>query len=131
MVEKIRAGCCTHRMSIINTPDRPYLEWLSNGTKTAEGRVNTPSRRKMAEGDYIFLFDEKRDQNIYGQISFKHEYKNFREMLLTEGVKNMLPFLDSENLKQGIKIYESFPGSERVKKFGCVAIGIKVIKAKL
>ena len=131
MIKKIEKECCTHRISIINTPDRPYLEWLSSGIKTAEGRVNTPARRKMIEGDYIFLFDEKRDQNIYGQISFKHEYKTFREMLLTEGVKNMLPFLDSEDLEQGIKTYESFPGSERVKKFGCVAIGIKVIKAKL
>lgn len=52
-------------------------------------------------------------------------------MLLSEGVKNMLPFLDAEDLEQGIKVYESFPGAERVKKFGCVAIGIKVIKAKL
>lgn len=66
MVEKIRAGCCTHRMSIINTPDRPYLKRLSSGVKTAEGRVNTPARRKMIEGEYIFLFNNKRDQNIYG-----------------------------------------------------------------
>lgn len=77
------------------------------------------------------MFDDGRNQNIYGQISFKHEYKNFREMLLSEGVKNMLPFLDAEDLEQGIKVYESFPGAERVKKFGCVAIGINVIKAKL
>lgn len=131
MTKKDKTECRTHRISIINTPDRPYLEWLSNGIKTAEGRVNTPSRRKMIVGEYIFLFDDKRDQNIYGRISFKHEYKTFREMLLTEGVKNMLPFLNSEDLEQGIKIYESFPGAERVKKFGCVAIGIKVIKAKL
>jgi ASC-1-like (ASCH) protein len=120
-----------YRMSIINTPSRPYLKWLADGTKTAEGRVNTPSRKKMRVGDYIFLFDDDRDQNIYGQIEFKHEYKTFKDMLLNEGVKNMLPFLESKDLEQGIKIYEDFPGSERVKKFGCVAIGIEVIKAKL
>ena len=126
-----KESCRIYHMSIINTPDRPYLKWLSDGTKTAEGRVNTPSRRKMQVGEYIFLFDDDRNQNIYGQISFKHEYKTFREMLLNEGVKNMLPFLEAENLEQGIKIYEDFPGSDRVKKFGCVAIGIKVTKANL
>ena len=131
MVEKSRTECHTHRISIINTPDRPYLKWLSSGIKTAEGRVNTPARRKMLVDDYIFLFDDKRNQHIYGQISFKHEYKTFREMLLSEGVNNMLPFLNSEDLEQGIKIYESFPGAERMKKFGCVAIGIKTIDTKL
>ena len=43
----------------------------------------------------------------------------------------MLPFLKSNELAQAIKVYESFPGAERVKKFGCVAIGIKVIKSQL
>ena len=120
-----------YRMSIINTPTRPYLEWLISGIKTAEGRVNTPARRKMQVGDGVFLFDNKRNQSIYGQISFKHEYKTFREMLFVEGVKNMLPFLNSGDLERGIKVYEKFPGSERVRKYGCVAIGIRVIEANL
>lgn len=69
MIRKNKAECCVHRISIINTPDRPYLKRLSSGVKTAEGRVNTPARRKMIEGEYIFLFNnkrDKRDQNIYG-----------------------------------------------------------------
>ena len=120
-----------HRLSIINTIERPYLKWLANGQKTAEGRINTPARRKMQVGEQIFLFNNKKDQNILGVISFKHEYKTFREMLASEGVNNMLPFLKSEELEQAVKVYESFPGAERIKEFGCVAIGIKVIHAKL
>ena len=120
-----------HHMSIINTPERPYLKWLASGEKTAEGRINTSARRKMKVGEHIFLFDKEGNRNILGIISFKHEYKTFKEMLITEGVSNMLPFLKSEDLVQAIKVYESFPGASRVKKLGCVAIGIKVIKAQL
>ena len=120
-----------HRISIINTVERPYLKWLANGQKTAEGRINTPARQKMQVGEQIFLFDSKNNQNILGVISFKHEYKTFREMLITEGVRNMLPFLKPEDLGQAVKVYESFPGAERVKEFGCVAIGIRVICAQL
>jgi hypothetical protein len=43
----------------------------------------------------------------------------------------MLSFLEPKNLEQGIKIYEDFPGSERVKNFGFISTGIKVIKANL
>lgn len=47
-------------------------------------------------------------------------------MLISEGVKNMLPFLNNDELEKGIKVYQNFPGAERVKKYGCIAIGIKV-----
>lgn len=120
-----------HRMSIINTVECPYLKWLTSGEKTAEGRINTFARRKMKVGEHIFLFNEKEDQNILGIISFKHEYKTFKEMVITEGVNNLLPFLKSEDVEQAVKVYESFPGAKRVKEFGCVAIGIKAISAKL
>ena len=52
-------------------------------------------------------------------------------MLISEGVKNMLPFLNNDELEKGIKVYQNFPGAERVKKFGCVAIGIKVIESNI
>lgn len=55
MIRKNKAECRVHRISIINTPDRPYLKWLSRGVKTAEGRVNTSSRRKMRVGDLYFF----------------------------------------------------------------------------
>lgn len=130
--DKMNTQNKVHHMSIINTVERPYLKWLASGEKTAEGRINTPDRRKMQVGEYIFLFNNiKEDQNILGIISFKHEYKTFREMLITEGVSNMLPFLKSEDLEQAIKVYEGFPGAERVKKLGCVAIGLKIINAQL
>lgn len=114
-----------HVKSIINTPSRPYLSWLKNGEKTAEGRINSPAWKKITVGDWLMLKDSKTDEYLLGIVSFKHEYKIFKEMLLTEGVSNMLPFLNADALEEGIKVYESFPGAERIQTFGCVAVGIK------
>ena len=119
-----------HKFSMINTPERPYLKWLKDGTKTAEGRVNTEKYRKLKIGDEISFTSTSNGDFISGIVTFKHEYKNFEEMLLAEGIKNMLPFLNDNDLEKGIRVYRGFPGSERVKEFGCVAIGIKVIDSK-
>ncbi|MBR1735121.1 MAG: ASCH domain-containing protein [Alphaproteobacteria bacterium] len=120
-----------HKFSMINTPERPYLKWLKDGIKTAEGRVNSEKYQKIYIGDEIIFSDTKSYNFIKGIVTFKHRYTTFDEMLKSEGVKNMLPFLNDDDLEKGIQVYQNFPGSERVKKFGCVAIGIKVTESKL
>lgn len=120
-----------HNMSMINTADRPYLNWLANGVKKAEGRINSPKYRMMQVGDTISFCDNETGQYIYGRINFKHEYNSFEKMLSTEGVSNMLPFLEDHELSEGIAVYNAFPGASRVREFGCVAIGINVTKFNL
>lgn len=115
-----------HTLPMINTPSRPYLSWLVDGTKKAEGRVNGPACRKMKIGDTILLRDRRRGQYVYGTIAFKNEYGTFEEMLIAEKVSNMLPFLRDDQIAEGLKIYSSFPGAARVKELGCVAIGISI-----
>ncbi len=117
-----------HNLSIISTANRPYLNWLADGTKTAEGRVNTQKYREMKVDDSISFLDKKTGCYILGNIKFKHEYSSFEDMLISEGVSNMLPFLKDHELSKGIAIYNAFPGASRVDKFGCVAIGISVTK---
>ena len=120
-----------HKFSMINTRERPYLKWLNEGVKTAEGRVNSDKYRRIAVGDEIRFTDASSGEFIQGIVTFKHEYKTFAEMLRSEGVKNMLPFLNDDELEKGIGVYQAFPGSARVKQFGCVAIGIKITTAQL
>ena len=111
-----------HKFSMINTPERPYLKWLKDEIKTAEGRVNSEKYQKIKIGDEIIFSDIRSDDFIKEIVGFKHEYTTFEEMLKSEGVRNMLPFLSDDDLEKGIQVYQNFPGSERVKKFGCVAI---------
>ncbi len=121
-----------HKLSIINTASRPYLRWLNDGVKTAEGRVNGFVCQRMQVGESILLFDKKTEQYIFGLISRKSAYKNFEQMLLSEGMKNMLPFLSDEaSILDGVRVYESFPQAYRVKKFGCVAIAIEIKECKI
>ncbi len=120
-----------HNLSIISTADRPYLNWLASGKKKAEGRVNKPKYRLMRVGDTISFCDVKTGHYIYGRIKFKHEYSSFEEMLNTEGVSNMLPFLKNHELAEGVATYKAFPGASKVHKFGCVAIGIITLKFNL
>lgn len=115
-----------HVLSIINTPERPYLQWLREGVKKAEGRINGPACRKMYPGETIVLQDRRSQDFVFGTITFKHVYRSFEEMLLAEGVSNMLPFLGADDLQAGVRVYQQFPGAERVKALGCVAIGIQV-----
>lgn len=120
-----------HNLSMINTADRPYLSWLANGKKKAEGRVNSPKYRSMRVGDTISFCGRKTGYYIFGKIKFKHEYVSFEDMLKAEGVSNMLPFLENHELAEGVAVYNAFPGASRVHKFGCVAIGITVLKFNL
>ena len=120
-----------HKFSMINTVERPYLKWLRDGIKTAEGRVNTEKYQKIAIKDEVVFNDIKSDDFIRGVVIFKRKYTTFEEMLKSEGVKNMLPFLNDSDLIKGIQVYQNFPGSKRVKRFGCVAIGIDVTESRL
>ncbi len=114
-------------LPIINTPQRPFLKWLCDGTKTAEGRVYRSTCKKMRKGSTIVLEDKRRNEWIFGKIKFLHKYSSFRKMLETEGVENMLPFICPGDIEGGVRIYESFPGGRRAPE-GCVAIGIDVQK---
>lgn len=103
-------------LPIINTPQRPFLKWLCDGTKTAEGRVYRSTCKKMGKGDTIVLEDKRRNEWIYGRIKFLHRYSSFEKMLKSEGVEKLLPFLNANDLQAGIHVYESFPGSQGVRK---------------
>lgn len=128
---KLNFPTADHTLSIIDTPERPYLRWLQSGIKTAEGRVNSPKYHKINIGDKVIFIDQYQKQYIYGTITFKHEYSSFQAMLEVEGVACMLPFLKPADLQQGIAVYNNFPGSERVEIFGCVALGISIEKFQL
>lgn len=124
----LKAG---HTLPMINKPDRPYLNWLVDGIKKAEGRVNSPACRKMKVGNTILLNGGRRGEYVYGTIAFKNEYATFEQMLRSEKVSNMLPFLSDEQVAEGVRTYSSFPRADRVRELGCVAIGITVTDFKI
>ncbi|MBD3273460.1 ASCH domain-containing protein [Candidatus Dependentiae bacterium] len=102
-----------------------YFENIKSGKKTIEGRLNKEKYQKLKINDKIEFKSNKTNEKIICKITHINKYSNFKTMLINEGINNMLPKIN--NLKEAIKIYESIPGyKENVKKYGTIAIGIKI-----
>ena len=111
-------------LSIISTKQHPYIELITEGKKKAEGRVYSEKIRKFSANKTLCLYNKV--SYVLCRIISLNVYKTFEEMLHQEGISNMLPFTDS--FDEAIKIYNSFPGSERVKTYGAVAIVLEPIE---
>lgn len=113
-----------------------YLNYIREGIKTHEGRVCRGACQSMRKGDQLTLRDNRAGKGILCEITSCTRYSSFRDMLVANGVLKMLPQLTEfaktaspeALLREGVRVYEGFPGSESVKTLGAVAIGVKFIK---
>lgn len=120
-----------HRFSIINTLERPYLRWLQEGVKTALAAVNTEKCQRIQIGNEITLTDRQNISYVKGVVIFRHEYDTIREMLQSEGVKNICPFLNDDDLEKAVQMYQNLPEFFGAKKYRCVAFGLQIVESKL
>lgn len=131
-IESNRSFSRQHHLPMMGTI---YFDYIMNGKKQFEGRVCGPACQKMHTGDRLKLFDKKARWGIICEIVSTNVYNSFEEMLVANGVLKMLPQLEEESkhlseqelLRAGVRIYESFPGSQRVNTYGAVAIGVKFL----
>ena len=116
-----------HELSIINNKKLPFLQYISLKIKKAECRIATNNIRNFKVGDELFL--KGKGEFVLCDITYLHFYENFEDMISGEDTENIVPFVDSD--EEALKIYKSFPGSQRIKNMGCCAIGINPIKSSL
>lgn len=113
----------------LGLPERPFSA-IRNGTKKAEGRVETlptDKYKNLKKGDIIHILNEDNGEKMDVLVTYLHHYSDPREMLLAEGVENMLS--SGSTLEQGIKIYNSFTDyAVNIPEKGIYAIGVKPIK---
>lgn len=113
-----------------------YFDLIMKGEKQFEGRVCGPACQNMHAGDILEMFDRRANWGIECVITSKDVYPDFEDMLRAKGVLLMLPQLkdsskhltSEELIKEGTKIYRSFPGADRVRQYGAVAIGVKFLR---
>ncbi|NGX49024.1 MAG: hypothetical protein K940chlam5_00620 [Candidatus Anoxychlamydiales bacterium] len=113
-----------------------YFEYIMSGVKKFEGRVSGPACNSMRVGDRLKLFDRREGWGIICEIVSKDNYRGFQDMLEAKGVLPLLPQLEDKSkwmsneqlLQEGLRVYQSFPGSFRVNQFGAAAIGVKFIE---
>ncbi|WP_457614510.1 HisA/HisF-related TIM barrel protein [Methanopyrus sp.] len=100
--------------------EEEYLNLIKEGRKTVEGRVKDDKRARIKPGDKI-LFNRR----LLVKVVDVREYDSFEEMLREEGLKNVLPNVNS--IEEGIEIYRRFYSSGKEKMFGVLAIEIEPI----
>ena len=108
--------------------DRPFKA-IKAGTKKIEGRVPTKRNAnvpfdKLNKGDSIIFTNRETEEKMEVKILGVRHYKDAREMLETEGIKNVLS--SNSTIEEGIESYNSFEGY----KEGIVEKGIYAIEVK-
>ena len=102
---------------------QPWFTYISDGTKTVEGRRNKGRFKEMKVGDVVVWFNEQ--TSVKTVITEKNVYLTFREYLTKEGLDKCLPGIST--IEKGVKVYYQYYTPEDEKKYGVVAIRIKLI----
>lgn len=112
-----------------------WLDEIIAGRKTIEGRLNKGKFAQYCVGDTVSLRRDYRNEAgelIDGEpdaarveIIAIRRYASFLEMITAEGIKNVLP--GYETAEAGAKEYEHYYSKEDQKKYGVLAIGVKVV----
>lgn len=64
-------------------------------------------------------------KRLVQEMTRKTIYKTFEDMIVFEGVKNVIP--DAKNIDEAEIVYYKFYSKEDEKVFGVVAIGLRVV----
>jgi ASC-1-like (ASCH) protein len=108
----------------------PYYEYIRDGIKIYEMRVNDEKRQKMNIGD-IWKFKHASDETLpqYDtQIIDKKIYKSFEEAIEETGYEKLLP--NAKSKEEAIKIYNAFDNGNYETdaiKYGVVRFTIKML----
>ena len=109
----------------------PWFSLLKSGKKKAEGRLNKGIFEKLNIGDIVVWFTMNKETNekmeFSSEIIDKQRYNTFREMLENEGLENVLPDKNVESIEDGVSVYRRWYNEDMEKKFGVLAIKIKLL----
>jgi ASC-1-like (ASCH) protein len=96
----------------------PYYGYSLSGEKSVEGRLNKGKFKEIQAGDFLLMNNEHKFKVIKKNI-----YKSFKEMIVAEGMDNVVP--DKDNIYEASNVYYKFYTKEQESEFGVVAIKIK------
>lgn len=104
-----------------------YFEYMKNGTKRVEIRLNDEKRKDLKIGDeIIFQKEPELKEELYTQIVSLNIKRNFKELIEELDVSEYSDKSESEGkfLKDLYKFYTK----EQEEKYGVVGIQIKIRK---
>ena len=99
----------------------PYRSLILNGQKTVEGRLNKGKFASIKEDDILILAPDNQEFKVVT----KNNYNSFREMIISEGLKKVMP--DKNNIEEVLQVYYRFYNKEQERQFGVIAMKIEKI----
>lgn len=114
------------KLMVLSTPEHPSIKWWADGTKKVYVQVNIGKWKDLNVDDSVILEDAFNNEYVNGKVVFKREYDSYENLFKFEGVKNIFPYLDNDDIENAVRFFKGFPGSELVKSYGCIAFGVEV-----
>jgi ASC-1-like (ASCH) protein len=109
------------------TVKNPWFNYIKEGKKTVEGRLNKGMFSKLKIGDvinWLHITKNKKKLICKTTITSITKYSSFREMLEMETLENVLPNISS--IDEGVKIYHQYYTLDDENKFGVIAITLNL-----
>lgn len=107
----------------------PWFTLIFKGEKTIEGRPNKGIFAVLKNGQKMIFFNKEHNKQFIVQIQKINKYNTFEEMLLEEGLENVLPNVFT--IVDGVNVYRQWYSEEIEKQYGIVGIKIEVISKDL
>jgi ASC-1-like (ASCH) protein len=117
-------------MKEINVSE-PWFSYIKKKKKTVEGRLNKGTFAELKKGDIVKFVNNTNNnmESFIVRIRKIIKYDSFEEYLINEGLKRTLPGMNRDStIKDGTNIYYKYYTKEQEKKFGVLAIYIKIKK---
>lgn len=103
-----------------------YFDYIKNGTKRIEIRINDEKRQKLKLGD-IIIFEKQSENKEYLNTKVKslYKYNNINELIDNFDIALLL----DKNItkKELINIFNDIYSKEKQDKYGILAIEIELI----
>ena len=106
--------------------DTIYYDLILSKKKIYETRVHDPKRQKIKLLDTVTFKDRGSKNTFKGRITELSYFTSFQDAILDCGLKKVLP--NARSVKEGVKMYESFPHDEGTFKEGAKKYGVLRMK---
>ncbi|KAJ3311801.1 hypothetical protein HDV04_003813 [Boothiomyces sp. JEL0838] len=104
-----------------------YFHLIKQGKKKKEGRTNSGISASVQIGDFIEFHLHDKSESVVVKATEIKKYKTFKELLLAEGIEQMLPG-SGLTLEEAEKLYQGFPSyKEREAQFGTLCIHFELL----
>lgn len=110
----------THTMNVSD----PWFSFLVSGKKKVEGRKASEKWKTLKAGHYIRFFNARGYGGACFLIVDIREYDTLQEYLIQEGLRNVLPGV--ETVEEGIHIYKQWSTEEELETYPFLAIEVEV-----